>query len=132
MGELASKWDGLTDAEKSNISFSIAATRQTNLLSAILSNFSDSMQLAEEATNAEGSALENQQKYMDSFAGHLQSLETEAKIAWINILDSDTLKTGVDLLTGLVKIVGQLVDKFGLLNVASVGIGGFLGAKNLG
>lgn len=25
MGELASKWDGLTDAEKSNISFSIAA-----------------------------------------------------------------------------------------------------------
>ena len=90
------------------------------------------MQLAEEATNAEGSALENQQKYMDSFAGHLQSLETEAKIAWINILDSDTLETGVDLLTGLVKIVGQLVDKFGLLNVASVGIGGFLGAKNLG
>lgn len=90
------------------------------------------MQLAEEATNAEGSALENQQKYMDSFAGKLQSLETEAKIAWINILDSDLLKGGVDLLSGLVKIVGQLVDKFGLLNVASVGIGGFLGAKNLG
>lgn len=132
MTELAGKWDKLTDAERANISFALAATRQTNLLSAILSNFSDSMQLAEEATNANGSALENQQKYMDSFAGHLQSLETEAKIAWINILDSDTLKTGVDLLTGLVKIVGQLVDKFGLLNVASVGIGGFLGAKNLG
>ena len=132
MGELASKWDGLTDAEKSNISFSIAATRQTNLLSAILSNFSDSMQLAEEATNANGSALENQQKYMDSFAGHLQSLETEAKIAWINILDSETLKDGVDLLTGLVKVVGQLVDTFGLLGTAA-GIGGIVaGFKNIG
>ena len=132
MGELASKWDGLTDAEKSNISFNIAATRQTNLLSAVLSNFSDSMQLAEEATNANGSALENQQKYMESFSGHLQSLETEAKIAWLNILDSETLKDGVDLLTGLVKVVGQLVDTFGLLGTAA-GIGGIVaGFKNVG
>ena len=125
MGELAEKWDGLTDAEKSNLSYNIAATRQTNLLSAILSNFSDSMQLAEEATNANGSALENQQKYMQSFSGHLQSLETEAKIAWLNILDSETLKDGVDLLTGLVKVVGQLVDTFGLLGTAA-GIGGIV------
>ena len=84
------------------------------------------MQLAEEATNAEGSALENQQKYMDSFAGHLQSLETEAKIAWINILDSDVLKGGVDLFTGLVKVAGQLVDKFGLLNTAAGGLVAFI------
>ena len=132
MGELANKWSDLSDAEKSNISFAIAATRQTNLLSAVLSNFSDSMQLAEGATNANGSALENQQKYMDSFAGHLQSLETEAKIAWINILDSETLKSGVDLLTGLVKVVGQLVDKFGLLGSAGLIGGGILGAKNIG
>lgn len=132
MGELAGKWDDLTDAEKSNISFNIAATRQTNLLSAVLSNFSDSMQLAEEATNANGSALENQQKYMESFSGHLQSLETEAKIAWLNILDSETLKDGVDLLTGLVKVVGQLVDTFGLLGTAA-GIGGIVaGFKNVG
>lgn len=132
MGELAGKWDDLTDAEKSNISFNIAATRQTNLLSAVLSNFSDSMQLAEEATNANGSALENQQKYMESFSGHLQSLETEAKIAWFNILDSETLKDGVDLLTGLVKVTGQLVDTFGLLGTAA-GIGGIVaGFKNVG
>ena len=132
MGELAGKWDDLTDAEKSNISFNIAATRQTNLLSAVLSNFSDSMQLAEEATNANGSALENQQKYMESFSGHLQSLETEAKIAWLNILDSETLKDGVDLLTGLVKVTGQLVDTFGLLGTAA-GIGGIVaGFKNVG
>ncbi len=132
MGELAGKWDNLTDAEKSNISFNIAATRQTNLLSAVLSNFSDSMQLAEEATNANGSALENQQKYMESFSGHLQSLETEAKIAWLNILDSETLKDGVDLLTGLVKVVGQLVDTFGLLGTTA-GIGGIVaGFKNAG
>lgn len=131
MSELANKWDSLTDAEKSNISFQIAATRQTNLLAAILSNFSDSMDLAKEATNANGSALENQQKYMESYSGKLQDLETQAKIAWINILDSDALKNGISLLTTLVKVVSELVDKFGLLpTVATIG-GGILGAKSM-
>lgn len=132
MTELAGKWDDLTDAERSNISFSLAATRQTNLLSAILSNFSDSMKLAEDATNAEGSALENQQKYMDSLSGRLQSLETEAKIAWINIINSEDLENGVDLLTRLVKVVGQLVDKFSVLPVLMGGAGLFAGIKNVG
>ena len=132
MGELASKWDGLTDAEKSNISFNIAATRQTNLLSAVLSNFSDSMQLAEEATNANGNALENNQKWVDSFGGHLQSLENTAKSAWINILDSETIKGGVDVLNSLLKVVVGLVDTFGLLPTAAAIGGGILGGKNLG
>ena len=132
MGELASKWDGLTDAEKSNISFNIAATRQTNLLSAVLSNFSDSMQLAEEATNANGNALENNQKWVDSFGGHLQSLENTAKSAWINILDSETIKGGVDVLNSLLKVVVGLVDTFDLLPTAAAIGGGILGGKNPG
>ena len=132
MGELAGKWDDLTDAEKSNISFNIAATRQTNLLSAVLSNFSDSMQLAEEATNANGNALENNQKWVDSFGGHLQSLENTAKSAWINILDSETIKGGVDVLNSLLKVVVGLVDTFGLLPTAAAIGGGILGGKNLG
>lgn len=132
MGELANKWDTLSDAEKSNISFSIAATRQTNLLSSILSNFSDSMSMAEEATNANGNALENNQKWVDSFGGHLQSLENTAKSAWINILDSETIKGGVDVLNSLLKVVVGLVDTFGLLPTAA-GIGGIVaGFKNIG
>lgn len=132
MGELAAKWDDLSDAEKSNISYALAATRQTNLLSAILSSFSDSMQLAEDATDANGSALENQQKYLDAYSAHLQSLETEAKIAWINILDSDTLKLGIDLLTGLVKVSGKLVSEFGLPETVLTGVAAYAGIKNVG
>lgn len=132
MGELANKWDTLSDAEKSNISFSIAATRQTNLLSSILSNFSDSMSMAEEATNANGNALENNQKWVDSFGGHLQSLENTAKSAWISILDSETIKGGVDLLNSLLEVIVGLVDTFGTLPTAA-GIGGIVaGFKNIG
>ena len=128
MTELAGKWDNLTDAEKSNISFSLAATRQTNLLSAILSNFSDSMQLAEEATNANGNALENNQKWVDSFSGRLQSLENTAKSAWINILDSETLATGIDLLNGLLKVSTEIINTFGAIPTVFTtgGIGAFI------
>lgn len=127
MTELAGKWDNLTDAEKSNISFALAATRQTNLLSAILSNFSDSMQLAEEATNANGSALENQQKYMDSFAGHLQNLENTGTTAWINLLNSDTLKGGIDILNFLLKVLVNIVD---IIGIGTPVVAGFIGYFN--
>lgn len=128
MGELANKWDTLSDAEKSNISFSIAATRQTNLLSSILSNFSDSMSMAEEATNANGNALENNQKWVDSFSGRLQALENTAKSAWINILDSETLATGIDLLNGLLKVSTEIINTFGALPtvLTTGGIGAFI------
>lgn len=128
MGELANKWDTLSDAEKSNISFSIAATRQTNLLSSILSNFSDSMSMAEEATNANGNALENNQKWVDSFSGRLQALENTAKSAWINILDSETLATGIDLLNGLLKVSTEIINTFGALPTVFTtgGIGAFI------
>lgn len=123
IGELADKWDTLSDAEQANISFNIAATRQTNLLSAILKNFSSSMQLAEDATNANGSALENNAKYMESFSGKAQLLKTTAQAAWLQILDTDTIKSGIDLLTSLLQVITDIVDQFGLLPTIGAGAG---------
>ena len=90
------------------------------------------MSMAEEATNANGNALENNQKWVDSFGGHLQSLENTAKSAWINILDSETIKGGVDVLNSLLKVVVELIDTFDLLPTAAAIGGGILGGKNLG
>ena len=90
------------------------------------------MSMAEEATNANGNALENNQKWVDSFGGHLQSLENTAKSVWINILDSETIKGGADLLNSLLKSVVGLVDTFGLLPTAAGIAGLFAGFKNIG
>ena len=90
------------------------------------------MQLAEEATNANGNALENNQKWVDSFGGHLQSLENTAKSAWINILDSETIKGGVDLLNILLERLTKFIDTVGVLPTLA-GIGGVIaGFKNVG
>lgn len=126
MSELAAKWGSLTDAEKANISFNIAATRQTNLLNAVLSNFSDSMDLAEQATNSNGNALQNNEKYIDSMSGKLQNLENVGKTAWIHILDSEALKSGIDVLSMLIELLDTLVSKVGVLG--TLGIGGGIAA----
>ena len=90
------------------------------------------MSMAEEATNANGNALENNQKWVDSFGGHLQSLENTAKSAWINILDSETIKGGVDLLNILLERLTKFVDTVGVLPTLA-GIGGVVaGFKNVG
>ena len=132
MSELAVEWGSLTDAEKANISFNIAATRQTNLLNAVLSNFSDSMELAEQATNSNGNALQNNEKYIDSMSGKLQNLENVGKTAWIHILDSEVLKSGIDVLSMLIELLDTLVSKVGLIGTIGLGVGLFRGIKNVG
>lgn len=132
MSELAAKWGDLTDAEKSNISFNIAATRQTNLLNAVLSNFSDSMELAEQATNSNGNALQNNEKYIDSMSGKLQNLENVGKTAWIHILDSEALKSGIDVLSMLIELLDKLASKAGLIGTIGLGAGLFTGIQNVG
>lgn len=146
MTELAEKWNELSDAEQANISFAIAATRQTAVLKAILQNWTGAMDLATEAVNANGNALANQEKYEESLAGRTQALKTELSALWIELIDSDTIKslvdsvkemvisledsaTGlkpvVDLLAQLLKIVSKIISVIpaGGLIASIIGLG---------
>lgn len=119
MSELAAQWDNLSDAEQANISFQIAATRQTSTLKAILNEFSDSMELAAEATETEGNALANQEKYTDSLAGKMQAVKNEVSDFWVSSLNSDALKEIID---ELVKFVSSLNDSSSSLNTLITGL----------
>ena len=131
MSELAQKWDDLSDAEQANISFQIAATRQTATLKAILDQWTGSMQLATEATEANGNALANQEKYEASIAGRTQALKNEMSEFWINTLNSDMLKK---ITSELTKFVGELNDANSVAGalVSTVGnlVNGFLQLAN--
>lgn len=132
MSELAPKWENLTDAQRANLSFNIAATRQTNLLSALLSSYSDSMQLATEATETEGNALANQEKYLESYSGKIQGLFSGLQSFGVHFLDTDAFKFLIDSLTKIINSVDQLTKSFGGFLIAATGLGMFLGIKNLG
>ena len=84
------------------------------------------MELAEQATNSNGNALQNNEKYIDSMSGKLQNLENVGKTAWIHILDSEALKSGIDVLSMLIELLDTLVSKVGVLG--TLGIGGGIAA----
>lgn len=117
MQELSVKWDNLTDAERANLSYNIAATRQTNLLSALLETYSDSMQLATEAQQTNGNALANQAKYVESYSAKIQGLSTAMQTFAVHFLNTDSFKVLLDVVTSLVTGIDDLVRNFGALSV---------------
>ena len=117
MQELSVKWDNLTDAERANLSYNIAATRQTNLLSALLETYSDSMQLATEAQQTSGNALANQTKYVESYSAKIQGLSTAMQTFAVHFLNTDSFKILFDIITSLVAGIDDLVKNFGALSV---------------
>lgn len=123
MTELAEKWDTLTDAQKSNLSYQIAATSQSSILQAVLQNWTSAMGLAAEATRTEGNAMDNYGKYMSSYTGKLQGLSTAMQTFAIHFLDSDSFKILIDTATTLVNILDKLVDTLGALPVSGAALG---------
>lgn len=127
MTELAQKWDALSDAQQANISFAIAATRQTSTLRAVMQNWTESMNLANGAINSQGNALANNQKYLDSIAGHMQSLKTELSGLWLDLIGTDAITDVVDGLKALVQDLDRGMKNIQpLLNLAGSIIGGVL------
>ena len=133
LSELHDKWDSLTDAQKANISFNIAATRQTAKFKNILEAWTGAMDLANEATDTSGNALANQEKYEDSIAGRLQKLSATASEFWVKLYNSDLTKGVISFLTSLMQMFNNLADAIGAGKAAFVGLAGaitaFTGAK---
>ena len=107
-------------------------TRQTNILKSLLSNWQDYTDLVESAYDAQGATLENQEKYAESYKGHLQDLKATSESFWNNILNSGTLKVGIDSLTTILKLLDGISKTFGSLGTIGIGAGIFAGFKNFG
>lgn len=93
----------------------IAGKTRSNIAASILQNGETLREVFEQAGDAEGSALEENAKYVDSISGRIAQLQTEASRFWSTLIDSDTIKGGVSLLDDMLSTVTKLIDKFGIL-----------------
>jgi len=129
--ELRAKWDGLTDAQQANISYNVAATRQTSKFKNILEAWSESMSLATQATYSSGGALENQEKYLESVSGKLQKIGTQWDTLWVTLYNNDGTKKILDFVSGFISLLQDLVETLGTLGTVG-GIGGLiLGSRTI-
>lgn len=110
----------------------IAGKNRSNIAASILQNGDMLRSVYEDAQNSEGSAEKELNSYLDSIDGKMAQLENRAQEFWFKVIDSETIKNGIDLLSTLIKGATDFVDTVGLLPTVLAGIGTALSFKNVG
>ena len=110
----------------------IAGKNRANIAASILQNGDMLRSVYEDAQNSEGSAEKELNSYLDSIDGKMAQLENRAQEFWFKVIDSETIKNGIDLLSTLLKGATDFVDTIGLLPTILSGVGAVLSFKNVG
>ena len=134
MEDISKVYDYLSASDKSDLTEILFGKQGGNQGAALIQAFqSGEIQKALEATmNAEGSAMEAQERWLESLEAKTQQFEAAFQSLSSTILDSNLLKWFVDFGTGTVQVLDNIIDKFGALNTISAIGGGIAGAKGLG
>ena len=117
--EIAEVWDEMNDMDRAALLELLAGKNRSNTMAAMLTNLEDLEDAYESALGAEGSALKENEKYLDSIQGKIDQFTNAVQTMWSNLLDAEIVKFVVDLGTALVK----LADSLGLVGTAAVALG---------
>jgi TP901 family phage tail tape measure protein len=112
--EIGAVWQNLDSLDQSAALELLAGKNRANTLSAILNNTKDLEAAYESAMQAEGSALKENETYMNSVQGRIDQFNNSTQTMWMNFMNSDVLKFFIDLATKII----NLVDDVGILNIA--------------
>lgn len=106
--ELSEVWGELTDISQANILEMIGGKRNSNVVAALLTNFQIAEDVVATSAEAAGSALAENEKYLDSIAGRISVFNSAFESMSQNIFESELVKDVVDLGTALVSVAGGL------------------------
>lgn len=110
--EISKVWKDMNDLDQAALLELLAGKNRANSLAALLNNFSQAEAALEASTNASGSALQENQRYLDSIQGKLSQLTASWQEMWNNAIDNDFIKFLIDVANRLV----QIIDKIGPIN----------------
>ena len=103
----------------------IAGKNRANDVAALLSNWEQVEAAMKSAMGAEGSATEENKKYVESVQGHLNELRTSWQALSNTFIKTDVLKGLIDGLTIIVELLDKALDIFGSFGTISLGFSVF-------
>jgi len=107
--EISEVWDELSDKDQAAITEKLFGKKQGNIGLAILENFELADEVLATALDSSGSALEENEKYLESIQGHLDQLSASFQTFAQNFLDSEFVKTVIDLLRGILDFFNEII-----------------------
>lgn len=132
--ELSEVWDELTDVSQANILEMVGGKRNSNVVAALLENFSVAEAALETSANSAGSAMAENAKYLDSVQGKIDLMKASFEALSADFMSSDFLKFFIEGATGALNLADgiiEIVDSLGGLKTVLIAISGILLAMKL-
>lgn len=127
--ELSAVWGELTDVSQANILEMIGGKRNSNVVSALLEDFSIAEEAVVTSANSAGSALEENEKVLESIQGKLDIMKATFEALSQNLIGTDIVKFVIDMGTGLMELINSIlkvVNALGGLKTVLLAVGSAL------
>ena len=108
-------WEKMSDIDQAALLELLAGKRQGNALAAAISNMDDAVDAMNASINAEGSALAEHEKWMESIEAKQQKFQAQYQAFANTLINSDLIKFAYDSGTGILGFLTELTDKLGAL-----------------
>jgi TP901 family phage tail tape measure protein len=102
--ELSDVWSQLTDVSKANILEKIGGKRNANVVAALIENFDEAEEVIKTSADSAGSALAENEKYLDSISGRIEKLKASFEGFSTSVIDSGLAKFFVSLADSILQI----------------------------
>lgn len=128
--ELSGVWNQLADITQANILEKLAGKRNANAVSALLENFTVAENALIDSQNAAGSALAENEKYLDSINGKMDQLRATWEQLSASILSSDVIKGLLDAVRSILDVFNQMDEATGGLSSKLIAFIAVIGVSN--
>lgn len=130
--EISNVWSSMADIDQANLLELIGGKRNASVVAGILTNFDDAEDALNTALNADGSAMAENAKVLESVNGAIEQVTASWESLSAVVLDDNVLAEIIRIGGGALDIVSELADAVGSLTLVLGGasvVGLHKGAK---
>lgn len=110
----------------------LAGKNRSNVAASILSNHKLLTSVYDSAQNAEGSAMRENEAYLESIEGHLNQLKNAWDSLWVNDKNREVITSVLGVLTTILQTVNEIGVGWTALFAGGAGLAGFQAFKKDG
>lgn len=118
-------WKKISDIDQAALLELLAGKRQGNALASAINNMDDAVKVLQTSVDAEGSAIAEHEKYMESVHAKQEQFQAQYQALANTVLDSKLITGGFNVGTGILGWLTKLVDVIGPLPVMIAAISPF-------
>ena len=121
--EIGKVYESMSDVSQASLLEKLAGKTRASTVAGLLENYKVIDEVIQRAEQADGSAMKENLKYMDSIEGKMAQFTNEVQELWYSLLDSDVVKEAIDVGIDLVNIVDNIISGISDSQVADFIVG---------